>query len=157
VKAIYLPVALWIVYGSFVVWSVLKMPTFVSLPSKSRVRNYVGMVGLISGVISFLLFFWYYAHIVIYGSVVADGSMSFIYAWCGMACAALGIILGMLSIDRLRLASLTVSSIILLHWFGDAAPDARSRHALDIATNVVFASFSLIWLWTIRRNVKETA
>jgi hypothetical protein len=156
-KAIYLPLVLWIIYVSFVVWSVLKMPTLVSLPSKSRVRNYIGMAGLISGVISFLLFFWYYAHIVIYRSAVANGSMSFIYDWCGMGCAVLGIILGMLSNDRLRLASLTVSLIILLHWFGDAAPDARSRHALDIATNVVFAAFCLIWLWTIRRNVKETA
>ena len=149
---IYLQGIMWIVYGCFLVWSILKMPTFVSLPSKSRVRNYVGMVGLISGVISFLLFFWYYAHIVIYRSVVANGSMSFIYDSCGMACAVLGIILGMLSNDRLRLASLTVSLIILLHWFKDAAPDAKSRYAWDITISLVTASFCLIWLWRNRRS-----
>lgn len=110
-------------------------------------RGRLGVVGLTSGIASYILYAIFYGYLWYFHKLIAHGSHLWIYYYVGGCAAALGFLgaLGKVS----NISSLTISLVMIFQWWREMVPSVSAGAALTI---LMFISLSIITLifWGMR-------
>ncbi len=134
-------------YSAFVIFSLLRL-VLSARQSQGKSRRRIGAAGLIVGTYSATLLLLFYLHFWVFGTLIAHGSVLWIYMFLGCSLAITGTALGLAGLGWVRRSSVMISLVMVCQWLRSSAAGAGSRNTLDLAMIAILIAFGILTLGT---------
>ena len=104
-----------IAYAACVMWSLVRLILY-KRSAVFTLRDWLGASGLVVGACSGSLFAWFYVYFWIEHSIIAHGSVLFIYYAVGSCAAVAGALLALTGRGWVRRSAFIMSFVMMLQW-----------------------------------------
>jgi hypothetical protein len=132
-------------YAVFMVYSLVRW-IFASGKSKYSLRDWLGSLGLATGICSAMLFAWFFLYLWTEHRLIVNGIAQGLYFLAGGCFAIFGLILGLTGRGWVRRSAAFVALVMVFQWWGEMLFHIKEKSVVTIAMFVSLAVIEIILL-----------